>query len=100
MAYINEKVNSISETSNIKNILDKFFKKTIYSNNLFCCAEDGKMKQANLIIILIGVICFIMSFIFMMPWDLYIKPLFQILLVVGIILVGTGLYLEEKEKKK
>ena len=58
------------------------------------------MKQTNLIIISIGVICFILSFIFMMPWDLYIKPLFQILLVVGIVLVGIGLYLEEKEKKK
>ena len=58
------------------------------------------MKKANLIIISVGVICFIMSFIFMMPGDLYIKTLFQILLVVGVALVGIGLYLEEKEKKK
>ena len=36
----------------------------------------------------------------MMPTALYNKLLFWLFLVVGISLVGIGLYLEEKEKKK
>jgi hypothetical membrane protein len=58
------------------------------------------MKTANLGIIIIGVLSFIVSIIFMMPTALYNKLLFWLFLVVGISLVGIGLYLEEKEKKK
>lgn len=58
------------------------------------------MKTTNLGIVIIGVVSFIISIIFMMPTALYNKPLFWLFLVVGISLVGIGLYLEEKEKKK
>jgi len=58
------------------------------------------MKQTNLAIVLIGALSFIISMFFMMPTEAYNKTLFWLLLVIGISLVGIGLYLEEKEKKK
>jgi len=36
----------------------------------------------------------------MMPWDLYNKTLFQILLITAIVLVAISLYLDGREKKK
>jgi len=56
------------------------------------------MKELNLIFLIAGIICFIVSFIFMMPWDLYNKSLFQILLIVAVILVAISLFLDGKEK--
>lgn len=57
------------------------------------------MRQTSLVLIIIGVIIFGISFVFMMPWDLYIKPVFWQLWIVGIIFVAIGLHLDNKEKK-
>jgi uncharacterized protein (DUF983 family) len=57
------------------------------------------MKQTNLVIVIIGAIFFGLSFIFMMPWALYNKPLFWLFLILGIAIVAIGLHLENKGKK-
>jgi len=69
-------------------------------NQYFVLYEEWIMKQTNLIVLAAGIICFVVSFIFMMPWDLYNKSLFQMLLITAIVLVALSLYLDGREKKK